>query len=135
MKTITTTLLSLTLLFSTTSSAKMWTPWDNDNGYGNDNLFDSWMPWGNDNDDGYGRGSGITNWGPFDGGSNFGPFDGGNNWGPFSGDSNWGPFNSDSNWGPFNSDSNWGPFGNMNDMVNESDWGFYYNNKKSKSNT
>lgn len=126
--------LGLIAIVSLSVSAKPWMPWDNDNrSYDNDNFFESWMPW-NDGNDGYGQGSGLSNWGPFDGGTNWGPFDSGSDWGPFDGASKWGPFSSDSKWGPFNSENNWGPISNMNDMVNESDWGFYYNNKNTTSN-
>ena len=121
------TLITALILLSSVANAKSWMPWDNNNN-GNDNLFESWMPWNSSSS------NANSNWGPFDGGSNWGPFDGGSNWGPFDGGSNFGPFDSGSNWGPFSSDSNWGPFNKMNDMVNESDWGFYYNNKNTTSN-
>ena len=129
MSTIVKTLLVSTLTLASVASAKPWMPWDNNNNYGNESFIESWMPWDNSNS------SGNSNWGPFDSGSNFGPFNSGSDFGPFDGASKWGPFSSDSNWGPFNTDNNWGPISNMNDMVNESDWGFYYNNKNTTKNT
>ena len=83
---------------------------------------------------GYTNGNGMSNWGPFDGGSNMCPVSGGNNWGPFTGGQNMGPFSSGSNMGPFNGAQNFGPFANNNDMNNDSDWGFHYNNKNSTKN-
>jgi hypothetical protein len=45
-----------------------------------------------------------------------------------------GPFNGGSNMGPFNGAQNFGPFANSNNMDNDSDWGFHYNNKNKTSN-
>ncbi|MCH9745867.1 MAG: hypothetical protein K0U04_03970, partial [Proteobacteria bacterium] len=39
-----------------------------------------------------------------------------------------------SNMGPFNGAQNFGPFANNNDMNNDSDWGFHYNNKNTTKN-
>ncbi len=134
MQTMKRLLLTAILLISTAVTAKPWMPWDN-NSYGNnDGFMDSFMPWSSNNDEGWGAGKGFSNWGPFDSGSNFGPFDSASNWGPFSGENNWGPFDGGSDWGPFSGENNWGPFSNVNDMVNDSDWGFYYNNKNKISN-
>jgi hypothetical protein len=36
--------------------------------------------------------------------------------------------------GPFNGAQNMGPFANSNDMNNDSDWGFHYNNKNATKN-
>lgn len=120
------TLLSSLLLASTVVSAGPWMPWDNNNnGYNNnDNFMDSWNPFA----------SGNTNWNPMDAGSNWGPFSSGSNFGPFDSASKFNPLDASSDFGPFNADQNWGPLSNMNDMVNESDWGFYYENKNKVSN-
>ncbi len=117
------TLLSLTLLASSIVSAAPWMPWDN-NSNNNDGIMDSWNPFGNSS----------TNWNPMNSGSNFGPFSSGSNFGPFDSGSQFNPFDGDSNFGPFNADQNWGPLNNMNEMVNDSDWGFYYENKNKTTN-
>ena len=48
--------------------------------------------------------------------------------------SNFNPFDGASNMSPFNGAQNWGLLCNMNDMTNEADWGFYYENKNMTSN-
>ncbi|WP_428087235.1 hypothetical protein [Candidatus Thioglobus sp.] len=105
-------LLSAILLLSTVVSAAPWMPWDNNT---NDSMMGSWNPFGNSG----------ANWNPMNSGSNFGPFNSGSSFNPFDGGSNLGPFNKDQNWGPLS---------NVNEMVNDSDWGFHYNNKNSMSN-
>ncbi|SMN15716.1 Prion protein [uncultured Candidatus Thioglobus sp.] len=109
------TLLSSILLASSAVSASPWMPWENNNNSNNSGIMDVWNPFGN----------GSTNWNPMDTRSNFGPFDSSSKFNPFDGGSNFGPFNVDQNWGPMN---------HINDMVNDSDWGFYYNNKNSTTN-
>lgn len=118
------TLLSSLLLASTIVNAGPWMPWDNNSYNNNDSFMDSWNPFA----------SGNTNWNPLDAGSNWGPFSSGSNFGPFDSASKFNPLDASSDFGPFNADQNWGPLSNMNDMVNESDWGFYYENKNKVSN-
>ena len=116
------TLFSLVILASFAVSAQPWMPWDNNSS--NNSIMDSWNPFGNSS----------SNWNPMDSGSNFGPFNSGSNFSPFESGSSFNPFDGGSNFGPFNVDQNWGPLSNMNNMVNESDWGFYYENKNKTSN-
>jgi len=119
-----TVLSSILLTSSMMVSAAPWMPWDNNSNSSNGNFMDSWNPFGNSN----------SSWNPMDAGSNWGPFNNGSNIGPFDSSSKFNPFDGSSNFGPFNADQNWGPLNNMNDMVNESDWGFYYENKNKVSN-
>lgn len=67
----------------------------------------------------------VTNWGPMNGMSH---------WGPMNGIGNMGPMDGNTNWGPFNGKTGWGPMTNANNMANESDWGFHYNNKNKTTN-
>jgi hypothetical protein len=119
------TLLSSIVLVSSVVSATPWMPWDNSSANSNNSgLMDAWNPFAN----------GSSNWNPMDAGSNWSPFKGGSNISPFDTGTNFNPFDGGSNFGPFNADQNWGPMNNVNDMVNDSDWGFYYNNKNSTTN-
>lgn len=98
-------------------------PSHNNASQGVNTAHHGWMPFGGETNNPMRSGS---NWGPFNSGSNFGPMQSGSNWGPFAGGQN---------MGPFNGSSNWGPFANTNNMDNNSDWGFHYNNKNAIKNT